>query len=232
MTLEEMRNEVYARLGELAGFYTDANLTQWLNDGMDDIALNLEPKVTSATITTVASTTEYALPDNLISIKTALYYDSSAAQWRDMEETSYMELFHSNPGWESDEVALMPHKWYWRPEGIIGVYPKPTTGTTNGLRIIYTCRPDEMVDDDDVTTMPTYLDRAVVLFAVFRAKLKDRNDEKAVIARAEWEKAVAAGAMLINKHRKEHAPRLESNQKNYRRWWYNRTPNFRAVSGS
>jgi hypothetical protein len=230
MTLLEMRTEVYSRLGEQAGFYTDDNLTQWLNDGMDDIALNLEPKVSSAILTTYGARTEYLLPDNLISIKTALYYDSAAAQWRDLQETSYTELFRSNPGWESDTVALIPHMWYWRPEGVIGIYPQPVTGTTNGLRIIYTCRPEEMVEDEDVSHLPTYLDRAIILYAVFRAKLKDRNDEKAVLARAEWEKAVASAAMLINKHRKEHAPRLEPNQNNYRKWWYNRTPHFRATS--
>ncbi len=230
MTLLEMRTEAYARLGEQAGFYTDDNLTQWLNDGADDIALNLEPKVTSATITTLAATTEYALPDNLISIKTALYYDSSAAQWRELQETSYLELFRSNPGWESDTVALIPHMWYWRPEGVIGVYPQPVSGTNDGLRVIYTVRPDEMVDDEDTTTMPNYLDKAVILYAVFRAKLKDRNDEKAVLARAEWEKAVSSAAIIINKHRKENAPRFEPNQKNYRKWWYNRTPHFRATS--
>lgn len=231
MEFSEMLAEVYARLGEQAGFYTDTNIKQWLNDGMDDIALELEPKVTSATITTTNATTEYTLPENLISIKTVLYYDSANLLWREMTETTYLELFRQDASWESRTVDLIPTHWYWRPEGIIGVFPQPVTGTTDGLRIIYTCRPDEMTADDDTTTMPDYLDRAVVLYAVFRARLKDRDDQRAVVARGEWEKAVAMGAMLINKHRKDHAPKLEAKQANYRTWWYNRTPRFRATSG-
>ena len=232
MTLSTMRSEVYNRLGERAGFYTDAQINLWLNDGMDDIALRLEPKVSSATISTVANTTEYELPSNLISIKTSLFLDDSTDTWREMEETSYLELFRENPSWESDTIAQIPFKWYWRPEMVIGVYPKPVAATTDGLRIIFTCRPDEMDADADVTTMPDWLDRAVVLYAVFRARLKDRDDQRALVARAEWEKSVDEGGILINKHRKEHAPRLEPKQKGYREWWYNRVPRFRAVTGS
>jgi hypothetical protein len=234
MTLTQMRAEVYTRLGEQAGFYTDANLTQWLNDGMDDIAIRLEPKVTSSTLTTTASQIEYPLPDNLISIKTALYKDTNATPdaWVDLKEVTYLELFRMNADWEADTTPLVPTMWYWRPEYVIGLYPKIVAGTTDGLRIIYTCRPDEMVDDTDTTTMPNYLDRTVVLYAVMRARLKDRDDQRAIVARAEWEKSVDMGSLIINKHRKEHAPRVEPRQTAYRTWWYNRTPRFRAISGS
>jgi hypothetical protein len=216
----------------VAGFYTDDQIDQWLNDGMDDIALSLEPKVTSATLTTANNTIEYTLPENLISIKTVLYLDTTPTpdDYRNLIETTYLELFARNPSWENDTVPLVPTHWYWRPEQVIGIYPKPETGTTDGLRIIYTCRPDEMTDDADTTTMPDWLDRVVVLYATFRARLKDRDDQRAVLARAEWEKAVDQAGLLINKQRKEHAPRLEARQTNYRTWWYNRVPRFRAYS--
>jgi len=225
MTLATMRAEVYARLGEQAGFYTDSQINLWLNDGMDDIALRLEPKVTSATITTTNATTEYTLPDNLISIKTVLYKDTSPNPdvWVNLEETTYLELFRENPAWENETVDLLPTHWYWRVEKVIGLFPQPVTGTTNGLRIIYTCRPDEMDEDTDTTTMPDWLDRVVVLYATFRARLKDRDDQKAIVARAEWEKAIDQAGLLINKQRKEHAPRLEPRQRSYRTWWYGRS---------
>lgn len=230
MTLAEMRTEVLTRLGEQAGFYTSANITQWLNDGMDDIALRLEPKVTSATLTTTANTTEYTLPENLISIKTVLYLDTSVTpnQYRELDETTYLALFRANASWENDTCTLIPHSWYWRPEMVIGIYPKPETGTTNGLRIIYTCRPDEMVDDDDTTTLWDYLDRVCVLYAVKMARQKDRDEQRALVAKAEWTEAVAMASTLTNKHRKEHAPRLEPVGNTYRNYWYGRYPSFKA----
>lgn len=232
MTLAEMRTEVLTRLGEQAGFYTTANINQWLNDGMDDIALRLEPKVTSATLTTTNNQGEYSLPENLISIKTVLYLDTTPTpdQYRELTETTYLQLFRENPAWENDTCTLLPERWYWRPEMIIGVYPKPETGTTDGLRIIYTCRPDEMTDETDVTTMWDYLDRVCILYAVMRARMKDRDDQRALMAKAEWTEAVALASTLTNKHRKEHAPRLEPSGNNYRNYWYGRYPRFKAWS--
>jgi hypothetical protein len=232
MNRGEMRDEVYTRLGETAGFFTDANINQWLNDGMDDIALRLEPKVTSATLSTVANTIEYSLPENLISIKTVLYLDTTPTpdQYVELIETTYLQLFRENPSWENDTVALVPNRWYWRPEMVIGIYPKPETGTTSGLRIIYTCRPDEMDEDVDTTTMWDYLDRVVILYAVMRAREKDRDEKRAIVARAEWTESVAIASTLTNKHRKEHAPRLQPGGNTYRNYWYGRYPRFKAWS--
>lgn len=232
MTLAEMRTEVFARLAESAGFFTSDNIDQWLNDGMDDIALRIEPKVTSSTIDTSDATTEYALPDNLISIKTVLYLDttSSTDQWVKLTETTYLQLFEDNAAWENDTCTLVPDRWYWRPERIIGVYPQPITGTVGGLRIIYTCRPDEMTAEDDTTTMWDYLDRVVILYAVMRARMKDRDDQRAVVSKAEWTEAVALASSLTNKQRKDHAPRLRPSSRSYRQYWQSRYPRFRAWS--
>ena len=228
MTLSEMRNEVYARLGEQAGFYTDDNIDQWLNDGVDDIALSLEPVIADAHIDITAGTWEYLLPEDLISIKTALTKDGDD-DWVNMTPTTLEELFRTNPTWESDTGDPPAKKWYWK-ENSIGIYPVPSTTIVNGLRIIFTCRPREMTTDDAYTGLSSYMDRVAILYAVFRARLKDRDDQKAVIARGEWEKSVAMASTIINKHRKENAPRLVAKQDNYRTWWYNRTPRFRAIS--
>lgn len=232
MDREAMRDEVYARLGETAGFFTDAQINQWLNDGMDDVALKLEPKVSSATLDTEDAKGEYELPDNLISIKTALYLDSSTDEWLPLSETTYLELFRSNPDWEHSTVTTIPTHWYWRPEGVIGVFPIPDNGTTGGLRIIYTCRPDEMDEDTDTTTMPDWLDRVVVLYAVMRCRFKERDEKKALVARAEWERATDLASVLINKHRKEHGPKIQPKQRTYRSYWYGRNPRFKAWSNN
>lgn len=229
MTLTQMRSQVYTRLGESAGFYTDANITQWLNDGMDDIALRLEPLVVTATIDLVAGTQEYLLPDDLISIKAVLIKNADSA-WVNLELTSFEELFRNNPDWEHDTRVSVPTMWYWR-QDVLGIAPPPLTSRTSGLRIVYTCRPEEMDADGDFTNMPSYLDRVCVLYAVYRALLKSRDEQRAILARAEFEKALDQAGQIINKHRKEHAPRLEPKQKGYRRWWYNQNPRFRAWTG-
>jgi len=206
LTLSTMTTEVYARLGETAGFYTDANIAQWLNDGMDDIALRLEPLLDDTTANLVDGTGEYAVPTGTISIHNVLVLDASS-KWNNIPRTTFEALFRTNPSWESDAETRMPTYWYWR-QSKIGFYPIPSTNVTNGIKYIYTFRPTEMTAAANTTGMEDYLDRVVVLYAVFRARLKNQDEKRAMIARSEWERAVDQAATILNKHSKEHAPKL------------------------
>src|SRR6185436_1962113 len=108
-----LRGEVYLRLAESgSGFYTDAEINQWLTDGVRDVAVNVEPSMTTATVTTLTGTREYMLPDDTLSVKRAFYLDSSSA-WTELTATTWEALFDGDPDWENDDNGL-PDQWYWR----------------------------------------------------------------------------------------------------------------------
>ena len=227
MILSEMRTEVLTRLGETAGFYTPANINQWLNDGVDDLVVRLEPVFADATIDITAGVFEYLLPEDLVSIKTVLTKNADSA-WTNMTPITMEQLFRDNAAWESTTSGPPATHWYWK-ENTLGIYPVPTTSIIGGLRIIFTCRPQEMTTEDATTGLSSYMDRLAILYAVMRAREKDRDPQRAVAARAEWEAQVNMAGTIINKHRKEHAPRLEPSGQSYRDYYYGRRfPRFRA----
>lgn len=228
MTLGEMRTEVLTRLGETAGFFTPANVDQWLNDGVDDLVVRLEPVFADATIDVTAGTWEYLLPEDLVSIKTVLTKDANGV-WQNMTFTTLEELFRDNAAWESTTSGPPATHCYWK-ENLVGMYPVPDTSIVGGLRIIFTCRPQEMTTDSATTGLSSYMDRLAVLYAVMRAREKDRDPQRAVAARAEWEAQVNLTGGIINKHRKEHAPRLEPGPFTYRNYYYARNRRLRAWS--
>src|SRR3990167_8677292 len=106
----ELRTEALARLGENTGFFTTANLNQWLQDGIDDVALQVEPLVTNATVDVVSGTSEYLLPTDLINIKQVWYGGTGA--WANLTLTGYVALFDWNADWEDSTGT--PSHWYWR----------------------------------------------------------------------------------------------------------------------
>ncbi len=225
MIRSELRAEVYRLLAESAGFYTDAGINQWLFDGVDEIAIKLEPIFADARMSVVANTNEYVLPDDLISIKKVLYKKSTDTNWAELIETTYERLFEENAGWESS-TATSPSLYYWR-QDTLGLYPNPTTAQTApsyGVRIIYTCRPAEMADDTSITGLPDYTDRAVVRYAVMQARATDRDEKRKLATKAEYEEALAFAATLIDKQRKQHGPRLTPLSRSYRTYYYNRFP--------
>lgn len=220
MSRLQLRDEARNLLAETGtGFYTDAQLNQWLADGVDELALRLEPITTNGTFDVAANQGEYLLPDHLISIRKAFFKDSSS-NWLNLEETTYENLFESDPDWE-DDSSDPPSQWYWR-QDYIGLQPIPKTTRAAALRLYYTARPDEMAGDASTTGLPSYLDRGVVLWAVYKARLKDRDLQRANGALAEFRVHAAQGAVILNKHRKGGAPKLVFNQRPYRLYWMRR----------
>lgn len=235
-TRAQMLAEVRARLGESGtGFYTDAQINQWLNDGVDYIALAVEPIVTTMLEDATAVTgsapykdqSELTLPDSLISIKQVFFKDS-AGKWSTLKETTYEDLFEQEPDWESD-TADPPSRWYWRTD-ILGLYPKVKTTRTNAIRVLHSCRPEEMSADSSTTGLPSWLDRATILYAIYRCRLKDRDENKANHAIAELTMAIRQAGSKMNKHRKDHAPRIWPNQRAYRQYYGRLRSRWIAVS--
>lgn len=210
---------MYTRLAESgSGFYTDAEINQWLNDGVRDLAVAVEPSETSATVTTVADTREYRLPNDCLSVKRALYLDTNSA-WYALAETSWERLFEDDPDWENDDSGT-PESWYWR-QNVIGLAPAPDSDNDGAahLRILYTYIPSAMSGDSATTGMPEWLDDAVIMYAVRRGFLKDRDFERANAVAQEYSRALAEAAIKLNRHRKQHAPRLIPDMAPYRTYW-------------
>lgn len=217
LTLTQLRSEVYAQLAESSGFYTDAQLTQWLKDAQRHVCMQTEPLITTATTTTSTGVGEYALPDDLISIKTVVYKDT-ASNWYTLGETTYETLWRQDADWEDDTGA--PTEWFWRAQ-VIGVYPAPnaTNAGANKLRIIYSYLAAAFADDSAESGLPEFLDVPIVQYAVYRARTKDRDPALATLALAEYQREIDLASLKLNKQRKEHAPRIEPDQSAYRRYF-------------
>lgn len=217
--LSSLRAEVYARLAESgSGFYTDAEINQWLNDGVRDLSITTEPLVTTATVTTVTGTREYKLPTDHLSVKRAFFLDTGDA-WYDLTETTWEDLFDGDSDWENDSNG-QPEKWYWR-QDVIGLAPAPSADYSGAatLRIMYSYIPAAMSADASTTGLSEWLDDAVILFAVYRGYLKDRDFQRAGATSQEYSRGVAEAAIKLNRHRKQHAPRLVPDMRPYRQYW-------------
>lgn len=232
-SLTSLRTEVYTRLAESgSGFYTDAQLAQWLNDGVRDLAVTVEPLETSATVTTVTSTREYQLPTNALSVKAAQFLDTGDA-WYNLNETTWQRLFRETPDWQND-TAGQPVDWYWR-QNVVGLHPAPSADYSGAdtLRILYTYIPGTMSGANDTSGLDEWLDDAIILYAVYRAYLKDRDFQRASATAQEYSRAVSEAGMKLNRHRKEHAPQLVVDQRGYRQYYgrHVRRPRW-STSGS
>jgi hypothetical protein len=218
LTRDQLRDEVYGRVGEVSGYFTDTQINLWLADAQEDVALRVEPLIVPATADLVDGQIEYELPTDHIAPHYVLVQHPDTNDWQHpLQLTTYEDLWNTNPTWEDDE-APTASLWYWR-DCVIGITPKPEDNITGGLKMIYSRRPTRMTADGNDTGMAAWLDRPVILYAVYRAYAKDKDERRALLAKAEYDEALRVGGQKLHKHTKDTVPRLVPMQRAYRAYY-------------
>lgn len=213
-----LRTEVYTRLAENTGFFTDTQINQWLADGVEDYAIRAEPLVTPTVATILSGIREYQLPSDIISVKFVL--ELNGVNWDLLAETTYDALFHANPTWENSS-ALIATNWYWLSDRI-GLYPKPSVQILSGLKIVYSYKPGAMSGDAATTGLPEWADKAITAYAAYRACQRDRSRERASDFWNEYLDQVKVGVNKLAKHRKEHGAKFVPTTSHYRGYFGSR----------
>jgi hypothetical protein len=179
-------------------FYTDTEITDWVNDGLRDVSRRAEDLITFDTTITIApytpvpgqSAPTYSLQDDCIRIQRIEFVPTGAIN------QTYPLI--ASTQWEMDQVwgtyqqnpASYPQFWVTRgyPGGtgrnnyLLQIYPVPSQGGT--LQVYYYRLPIRI--GDPVATPSNYLvtldivegwEDAVVDFATYKALQKARNPE-------------------------------------------------------
>ncbi len=214
----ELQTEVFARVGETAGFFTATQVNAWLVDGVNDVAKRLEPLIQPATTSTVVGQIEYALPTGAIAPHYVFVKHPDTDDWQPpLILTTYKALFEANATWE-DNSGTTPTHWYWR-DTVIGITPKPTDAVTNGLKMVCSFRPTAMSADADTTGMSENLDGVVVQYALYRAYAKDRNERSARMAWDEYLATLKVDGQKLHQTDKDTVPRMQPTQRFYRSYY-------------
>lgn len=148
-----------------ASFWSDAELLQFLNDGMVDIVSRSHCLETTEDINLVADQLEYTITSTYIVVKAVHYVDS------DSEIKGLAQRSPNKVG--KPEIVDEPKYWYdWA--GKIGVYPVLTSVTTEKVTLYLITRPTAIASNANVTT-PAIYDKALTLYIVAQAWAKDRQ---------------------------------------------------------
>jgi hypothetical protein len=193
ITLAGARTNVRSNLEESsASFWTDAELTAWINDGCRDIARRAQVLINYFTaLPVVAGTATYgtsgSLPSDIIQIHRIEYVPTGSTQTYPLDASTVMEMDNV---WGTNQAQQSSYPSYWvtlgRPGGSNGspqefrikLFPVPSQ--SGNLNIYYYSQPPTLINGtDDATNLPVlegWWD-LVVLYCEWNAKRKDRNPE-------------------------------------------------------
>lgn len=181
-----------------AKFYTDTEITDWLNDGLRDVSRRAEDLITfDTTITLTAyvpipgqSAPTYTIPTDVIRIQRIEFVPAGAINQTYPLQASTQQQMDQVWGTYQQNPASYPQFWVTRgyPGGsgrnlfVLQIYPVPSQGGT--LQIYYYRQPVRM--GDPVANPSNYLvtldivegwDDMVIDFATYKALQKARNPE-------------------------------------------------------
>jgi hypothetical protein len=172
----EIITQVRANINEAtAEFWSDADLLQWVNDGIKDIAKKTSCYQTIESIDLVASQVEYT-------ITTTNYIKVDAVHYVSPNKTSALQLSSPNLVGRVEDVEEPEYYYDWA--GKIGAFPVLPTRTTETLNLYIVPMPATIISSAAIPTPEPY-DLALVYYVTARAWWRDRQ-------MAKWAQAMAA----------------------------------------
>jgi hypothetical protein len=164
LQVQDVKTRVKRTFGDEAGVQvTDADILMWINDAQRNIVRdndNVLPTVGTANV--VAGQNNYTLPSDLYRVHTVKWngYNLKSLSWQDFN-TKFQ-------GWESTDSLYSQGQptFYTLWQSSFYLFPTPSSALTSGLKIYYTRRPVDRVNDTDVLDTPEEYNDAVVNYVL------------------------------------------------------------------
>lgn len=189
VTLQQLIDQTRSQLDETVSggrFWTDTELTRWINEGCRDIARRAEViQSFSQTIPAIAGVNKYPLPANVIRIHRIEFVPAGQLQVYPLKASNHNEM---DQVWGINQTTPSSYPSYfviWGTPGMVmdspltlQVYPSPSqSGTFNiyyyrhPYRFVSAAAP-ELAKQAEI---PEGWDDLVVLFCEYQARRKDRD---------------------------------------------------------
>ena len=153
-------------------YFTDAEMLEFLNDGMVDIANKSHCLEASQSVTLVANTIEYSISTNYVEVVAVVYNPASGASKGLIKGTIKDVGMVQGAGFGDTGV---PAFWY-EFNGKIGIYPALGSVTTQTATVYLAARPTAIAAGTNVT-IPASYENALKLYMMARMAMKDKNHE-------------------------------------------------------
>jgi hypothetical protein len=178
MNLGELKTRVKRQFGDESGVQiTDADIIRWANDAQREIIMQNETVLQSTQLDDlVANQDNYPLPADLMVLRSVRIRTSSSEPFESIKSLSLNQFDETIQTWDSNPSTGLSCV-YTTYDGQIFLFPKPSTSFTDGLKILYSQNPTDLVNDSDPIALPLIYHNAVVKYCLVQAYELDEDWE-------------------------------------------------------
>ena len=166
VTLESLKNRVWAQLDDNTRFYPAAEVTRAINDSFQQLNLFTGIVQGPQNITTEANRFFYPLPASII-VPFAADLDG-----RQLKRSSLRHLSSRRQNWLKEATTGPPSVWVPVGNRTLAIYPKDSVGGRT-LRIVGVLEPTLLVNNSDEIDLPDEMTDAIEDLAVLGLQLKE-----------------------------------------------------------
>lgn len=174
LTLTDALAKVRSLLDETsAAFWSDTELTRWINEGQNDVARRAECNRTSDTVAVTAGTQDYTAPTELVRIHRVEWQPTGQTQ---IYPLLYRDYYSADSVWgsmqaQTDGTPVIYTTWGYPPALNIKLFPTPTVN--GNIEVFYYSLPTALASGADEMDLPSGWEELAVEYAVAMAKRKD-----------------------------------------------------------
>lgn len=167
MLVSEIATRVKRQFGDEAGAQiTDADIIRWVNDAQRDIAVSNNLLQVVASAPTVAGTSEYTLPVDVLTIRN-VYSGTTRLRAVSFEDAVEQHLEESTATGEPQQYWIFANKF--------NLYPTPSAAGT--IKFYYTKQPTEITATSQTPELPQQYHNRIVEYCLAQAYELDDNQE-------------------------------------------------------
>jgi hypothetical protein len=202
MLASEVISDVRLELLEpVAGFWSDAELLNWLNRAETDFANRVRGLEGKATLSTSAGQSTYPLPANWISA-VAIFYndvaDDGTDDWKPLEPTDLQRLSRETPGFLSRTTSDQgtPTQYFiWDRE--LNLYQVPDTDGDANVLMFFKAKPVALTATSQTINVDDTMAHALRHYILWKAWSKEKEFQLASDQQALYFQAVRDGLRSV-----------------------------------
>ena len=184
-----------------ADLWADVELKEYLNRGYLHLVTNTDYLEGSDSLFITASTQFYDLTDSCIKPLIVQFDDDADSEYDTLPYASFKEIYKiaGDDLWTKSDT---PKYWFlWQRK--IGFWPIPESTITDGGKVLFTKRPDEMSDSTDTADIPDQFQEGIIFYAAEQASIKARRFDDSLYFKSRYIEIVMAMKAFMSRKSKD-----------------------------
>lgn len=160
----------------------DADVIRWINDAQVEIVKKNDAALQkTATVDLVAGTSTYALPTDLLILRSLRYKFPDMEAYARLSYKSIQQFDEEIDGWDGTLYSSGHPYLFSKFENNVTLFPTPDQSMVAGLKVIYNFEPTDVVLNTDPLALPLIYHNTIVSYCLWQASLMDEDHEVAVM---------------------------------------------------